>query len=137
MGDDIAVSAKAHLQARLRSLHEGEPNTDGKYVLLWQHQARRLHYNHALQHAVFRAREHGVPLLIVEDLYVGALECASSFCLCRCGHARFTRRMCAQKHVYYLPWIEREAGQLDQAFPELINHAVDVVTDDDALWCAG
>ena len=121
MGDDIAVSAKAHLQARLRSLHEGEPNTDGKYVLLWQHQARRLHYNHALQHAVFRAREHGVPLLIVEDLYVGQRWNAHRHFAFAVAGMQDSRAECARKkHVYYLPWIEREAGQLDQAFPELI-----------------
>ena len=59
------------LHCRLRPLFAPTtaPKT-GRYVLYWMQQHRRLHDNYALQHAVYRANELGVPLLIYEAIRV-------------------------------------------------------------------
>ena len=46
----------------------GEPNPDGDVVVYWMTAARRPHWNHALDHAINLARDHGLPLLVVECL---------------------------------------------------------------------
>ncbi|MBN1799503.1 MAG: deoxyribodipyrimidine photo-lyase [Spirochaetales bacterium] len=41
-----------------------KPQQQGKYVLYWMQQAQRSDYNHALEYAVQKANENGLPLLV-------------------------------------------------------------------------
>lgn len=49
---------------RLTVLQDGEPAGDGDYVLYWMQQSVRAELNHALEYAVHRANELGLPLLV-------------------------------------------------------------------------
>ena len=49
---------------RITRLNEHEA-TGGDYVLYWMQQAQRVHFNHALEYAVRRANEEGLPVLAV------------------------------------------------------------------------
>ncbi|HJL15986.1 MAG TPA: deoxyribodipyrimidine photo-lyase [Sandaracinaceae bacterium LLY-WYZ-13_1] len=61
-------------EARVRTLSDA-PARDGAYVLYWMQQSQRARTNHALEHAVRRANEAGLPLLVgfgLMDGYPGA-----------------------------------------------------------------
>src|SRR4051812_23147126 len=47
---------------------ERPPNPKGKYILYWAQMFRRLHANHALDHAIALAAGHGKPLVVYEAL---------------------------------------------------------------------
>ncbi len=57
-------------ERRLRILHDGEPG-DGDHVLYWMQAAVRTRTNHALEYAVQRANDLGLPLLVVFGLWDG------------------------------------------------------------------
>jgi len=131
MPGDIPTTRSAHLHARLRLLTDHAPRRDGLFVLFWMQQARRLHWNHALQHAVYRAREHNVPLLIVEDLCLDQRWTQlRHFHFALQGMRDQRAALAGRRDVYYLPWIERRAGQLATALPRLLASVVEVVTDE-------
>lgn len=131
MPGDIPTSRAAHLRARLQTLTDHGPRSDGHFVLYWMQQARRLHWNHSLQHAVYRAREHNVPLLIVEDLFLDQPWTQQRhFHFALQGMRDHRAALADRRDVAYLPWIERQKGQLARAFPRLMTSAVEVVTDD-------
>ena len=46
----------------------GVPNENGDFVVYWMTSARRAQWNHALEHAVDLATEHGLPLVVIECL---------------------------------------------------------------------
>ena len=46
----------------------GVPNDAGEVVVYWMTAARRAQWNHALQHAVDLAKQHNVPLVVIECL---------------------------------------------------------------------
>jgi len=50
-------------QQRVRVLREG-PVARGRYVLYWMQAAQRAHYNHALEYAIDRANELGLPVVV-------------------------------------------------------------------------
>lgn len=52
---------------RVQDLNDGEPG-DGRYVLYWMQQSQRAELNHALEYAVHRANELGLPLLVAFGL---------------------------------------------------------------------
>ena len=39
-------------------------NEKGSYVLYWMQQSQRVHYNHALMHAIELANEHDLPVVV-------------------------------------------------------------------------
>ncbi len=53
---------------RVQHLQEGEPSGDGAYVLYWMQQSVRAELNHALEYAVHRANDLGLPLLVAFGL---------------------------------------------------------------------
>src|ERR1700753_2580637 len=55
-------------RARIRLANDRPVNTKGKYVLYWAQMFRRLHANHALDHALRLAAEHKKPLVVYEGL---------------------------------------------------------------------
>ena len=46
----------------------GVPNQEGDVVVYWMTAARRPHWNHALDHAIHLARDHNLPLVVIECL---------------------------------------------------------------------
>ena len=50
-------------ESRIRRLNDG-PVRPGDYVLYWMQQSQRVEYNHALEYAVDRANELGLPLVV-------------------------------------------------------------------------
>ncbi|MGC4031028.1 MAG: hypothetical protein QM754_04690 [Tepidisphaeraceae bacterium] len=49
---------------RVEALNEKSPRTGGKYVLYFMQQAMRTRFNHALEYAVDRANELGLPVVV-------------------------------------------------------------------------
>ena len=130
MPDSIPAQSSAHLNARLFALSPGSPRTDGTFVLYWMHQARRRSYNFALQHAIYRAREHGCPVLVVEDLcleqqWTGRRHFAFALAGMEDNRASFRRLSWLQ----YLPLVERQPGDLRSWAQKLVADAVEVVTE--------
>lgn len=60
---------------RVRVLNDRPVREEGRYVLYWMQQAQRAHANHALEHAIELANEHGKPVIVgygLMDDYPGA-----------------------------------------------------------------
>ncbi len=115
--------------ARLRLLNPLPPRP-GRYVLYWMTANRRRRYNHALQHAVARARELGAPLLVLEGLrlqYPHASDRHHRFVLD--GMADNARAF-ADSAVTYLPWVESRPGEGKGLLARLAQDAALLVTDD-------
>ena len=53
---------------RIRNANDRPPNPDGRYVLYWAQAARRLHANHALDHALRLAATWKKPCVVYEGL---------------------------------------------------------------------
>ncbi len=100
------------------------------YVLYWMIGARRLTHNGALEHALSRAAEHRLPLLIVEPLRVDYRWASARL------HAFVLQGMadnaaeCARAGVTYWPYVEPEPGAGKGLLAELARHAAVVVTDE-------
>lgn len=119
-----------YLNTRLLSLNQQPPASDGRYVLYWMQQQRRLHYNFAVQHACYRAAQHQCPLLIIETLdcnYAWASDRHHSFAIAgMCDH----RQACKGLQVGYFPFIEEKPGDMAQLMQALAEASCEVVTDD-------
>jgi len=101
----------------------------GDFVLYWMTAARRTHFNHALDHAVARARDLGKPLVILEDLRSGRRwdsDRGHRFLLD--GMAGMARRL-AEKPLVYYPYVEPKKGDADGLVPALAERACVVVAD--------
>lgn len=115
--------------ARLRLLNP-TPARPGKPVVYWMTANRRRRYNHALQHAVARARELGAPLLVLEALrlqYPHASDRHHRFVLD--GMADNARAF-AGSPATYLPWVEEEPGAGKGLLARLVADAGLLVADD-------
>ncbi len=69
---------------RLFHIKDGKVNTDKKYVLYWMQQSQRVHYNHALNHAIHTANTYQLPLVCffgLDDTYKDANERSYAFML--------------------------------------------------------
>ena len=53
---------------RVSTLNTNPINEDGKYVLYWMIANRRFHSNAALEYAAHMAKQHNVPLLVLEEV---------------------------------------------------------------------
>ncbi|MEM8709585.1 MAG: deoxyribodipyrimidine photolyase [Planctomycetota bacterium] len=104
-------------------------NNDGRYVVYWMLAQRRTRHNFGLQHAMERAREHGVGLVVLE-----ALSCSYRWASDRM-HAFAIEGMCDNRDalsstaIEYYPYVEpaEDAGQGLHA--ALARHACLYVTD--------
>ena len=98
---------------RLHLANQAPTNPKGRYVVYWMLAQRRTRYNFGLQHAIERARELDVPLLVVE-----ALSCSYRWASDRM-HAFAIQGMAGQKAAFekgpieYYPYVEpkEDAGQ--------------------------
>jgi deoxyribodipyrimidine photo-lyase len=102
----------------------------GQYVLYWMIAARRTTDSFALEHAIARAKELGVPLLVLEPLRAGyrwASDRLHRFVLdgMRANAAAFARA-----GITYLPYVEPEAGAGQGLLAALARTAALVVTDE-------
>ncbi len=115
--------------SRLQLANQAPTNPKGRYVVYWMLAQRRTRYNFGLQHAIERALELDVPLLVVE-----ALSCSYRWASDRM-HAFPIQGMADQQAAFesgpieYYPYVEpkKDAGQgLHSA---LGKHACLYVTD--------
>jgi deoxyribodipyrimidine photo-lyase len=56
---------------RLTTLKEGTTKRTGNYILYWMQQAQRVHFNHALDHAIQMANQYNLPVLVYFGLTSG------------------------------------------------------------------
>lgn len=69
---------------RLLHLKDGKVNKDRTYVIYWMQQSQRVHYNHALNHAIKLANQFQLPLLCffgLDDSYPEANQRSYAFML--------------------------------------------------------
>jgi deoxyribodipyrimidine photo-lyase len=69
---------------RLLHLKDGKVNLSKKYVVYWMQQSQRVHYNHALDHAIKAANFYKLPLVCffgLDDTYKDANERSYAFML--------------------------------------------------------
>lgn len=115
---------------RLRRANQAPVRGDRAYVLYWMIAQRRLRSNFALQHAAHRARELGLPLVILEALrvdYPWASERIHRFVI----DGMIDNASAAERRpVAYFPFVEAEAGQGSGLLEALASRAACVVTDE-------
>ncbi len=116
--------------SRIRRLCDASPRAQGQFVVYWMMASRRLTHNFALQHAVQRANEANVPLLILEALssqYPYASDRFHAFVIDGMAeHEAATGNTAA----LYFPYIEPQHGAGRGLVAALAERAVEVVTDD-------
>lgn len=69
---------------RLLHLKNGKTNKNKKYVLYWMQQSQRVHYNHALNHAIKLANQYQLPLVCffaLDETYKEANQRSYAFML--------------------------------------------------------
>ncbi|MCB0222015.1 MAG: deoxyribodipyrimidine photolyase [Chrysiogenetes bacterium] len=109
---------------------ERPANPRGQFVLYWMSTARRLEWNFALDHAIARAGELELPLVIVEALpleYRWANARRHRFLLD--GMADNLEYARARRAPYY-PFVERKPGQCDALLGLLAARAALIVSDE-------
>jgi deoxyribodipyrimidine photo-lyase len=119
---------------RIRRLNERPVRRDGDFVVYWMTAFRRLHWNHALQHAADRARELRKPLLILDGLRCGyrwASDRIHRFVLD--GMAENARALAGGGILYY-PYAEPAAGAGSGLMEALAGRACLVVADDAPIF---
>lgn len=95
---------------RITAVNDAPVRARGAYVLYWMTAARRTTWSFGLDHALARARELGVPLLVLEALRVGYQYASDRF------HRFVLDGMAANAAAFraagitYLPYVEPEAG---------------------------
>ena len=116
--------------SRVRAVNDAPVRGDGRFVLYWMIAARRVRFSFALQHAVARAEELGLPLVILEALrcdYPWASDRLHRFILD--GMAETATRL-EGLPVTYHPWVEAEPGAGRGLLETLAGDAAVVVTDE-------
>ena len=108
----------------------GAPNTDGEVIVYWMTAARRPYRNHALEHAVNLAREHGLPLVVIECLALHhrwANDRISTFVLQGMSDNRETF---STSGVTYIPYVETKRKEASTLLKTWLHHAFACVIDD-------
>jgi deoxyribodipyrimidine photo-lyase len=116
--------------ARVRRANDRPFNAGGRYVLYWAQMFRRLHSNHALDHALALAAQHGKPLVVYEGLklnYPWANARHHTFIL---QGMRDSARAAKNLGLSYWPFVETPADSGRGLVKRLAADAVCVVTDD-------
>ncbi len=117
-------------ELRVRAANDRPVNGAGRRVVYWMIAARRTSFSFALQHAADRARELGVPLVILEALRAGhpwASDRLHRFVL---EGMADTRRRLAGRPVTYHAYVEPEHGAGRGLLAALAADAALVVTDE-------
>ncbi|AWM39462.1 FAD binding domain of DNA photolyase [Gemmata obscuriglobus] len=115
---------------RIRFANAARPNPNGRYVLYWPQMFRRLHSNHALDHALKLAGEHKKPLVVYEGLklnYPWANARHHTFIL---QGMRDNARAAQKLGLAYWPFVETPDDPGRGLVARLSKDAVCVVTDD-------
>jgi deoxyribodipyrimidine photo-lyase len=116
--------------SRLRTLGNAPVNKDGEYIVYWMVGARRPHYNFALQHAVARAKEHNVGLIIFEPLRVDYPWASDRHHHAVIAGMRDNREAFERGAAQYYPYVEPKQGAGRGLLVALAKRACLVVTDD-------
>ncbi|WP_315853760.1 deoxyribodipyrimidine photolyase [Roseiconus lacunae] len=115
---------------RLTQANDREINPDAQYVLYWMTSARRVRYNFSLQHAIRRATELALPLVIFEPLrvrYRWASDRIHQFII---EGMRDNAVSLRDKPVTYFPYVEPKPGAGSALLVSLAKQAATVVTDE-------
>ena len=108
----------------------GIPNQHGDVVVYWMTSARRSQWNHALQHAVDLAKQHSLPLVVIECLALQhrwANDRISTFVLQGMVDNRSTFE---QSGVTYIPYVETKRKEASGLLKGWLEHARLCVIDD-------
>ncbi len=115
---------------RLRIANQKPPNPQGDYVLYWMIAARRLSWNHALDHAISQAKSLHKPLLIFEPLrirYRWASDRIHRFVI---EAMRVHAEQLNGHAVGYYPYVEPAPGKGTPLLHHLAKRSCLVVTDE-------
>jgi deoxyribodipyrimidine photo-lyase len=115
---------------RITAVNQAPVATGADYVLYWMIAARRTRGNHALDHALARAAELGVPLVVLEPLRAGypwASDRLHRFVL---DGMAVNARAFAAAGITYLPYVEPVIGHGSGLLAALAQRAACVVTDE-------
>lgn len=115
---------------RVRVLGDAPVRDDGTHVLYWMTSFRRTRHNFALEHALARASELGLPLRVLEPLRIGYEHASDRFHVFVIEGMRDQRHAFAGTPVDYFPWIERAEGEGRGLLEALASDAALVVGDD-------
>lgn len=99
------------------------------YVVYWMQQQRRLTANFGLQNAAYRAHEHGLPLLIVEDLIADKPSSGDRHHAFAAAGMLDIRAETERYQVGYLPVVECGEATWDTVLAEVLTAAAEVITD--------
>jgi deoxyribodipyrimidine photolyase len=115
---------------RIRLANDRPLNSRGKYVLYWSQMFRRLHSNHALDHAIAIAAEQKKALVVYEALklnYPWANARHHTFIL---QGMRDNARVARELGLTYWPFVETEHDRGRGLVKRLASEAVCLITDD-------
>src|SRR5262245_36482938 len=96
---------------RVTRSNNSEFNTDGAYVLYWMTAYRRIHFNFALERALFWAGELRRPLLIFEPLSRSYRWASARFHQFVIDGMREKAVALGGTPVTYVPYVERFPGE--------------------------
>lgn len=117
-------------EVRVRAANDRPVRAGGRWVLYWMVAARRTTFSFALQRAADRARELGLPLVVLEALRVGYPWASDRLHRFVIDGMADTRRRLAGRPVTYHPYVEPEEGAGRGLLAALAEHAALVVTDE-------
>ena len=115
---------------RVRSLNDADVRPGGRYVLYWMIASRRLVHSFALEHAVARAAESGLPLVVFEPLRVGYRHASPRFHAFVLQGMRENHEALTAAGITSFPYVEPEPGAGQGLLAALAADAALVVTDD-------
>jgi len=115
---------------RVTAVNDAPVRARGDYVLYWMIAARRTAWNFALDHALARAVELGVPLVVLEPLRVGYPWASDRFHKFVLDGMVDNAAAFAAAGVAYHPYVEPEAGAGRGLLEALAARARVVVTDE-------
>ena len=111
-------------EARIHRLNDHEP-AEGRYVLYWMQQAQRPTCNHALEYAVRRANDRGLPVLVAFGLMDGYPEANARHYHFMCQGLADTQQQLAQRGIALVV----QHGNPDDVALRLAKDAAMLVTD--------
>lgn len=118
------------ISERAVKLNDAEERTGAAYVLYWMQMYKRADHNHALNFAIGKANELGLPLLVYEGLkyyYPWASDRLHTFILEGVPEKREAFRERGISYVFYL---QKDEGSPKQTLKALGKRAAAIVTDD-------
>ncbi len=108
----------------------GATNPSGEYIVYWMTAARRPHWNHALEHSIELAKDHNLPLVVIESLalqHKWANDRISTFVLQGMLDNRDTFD---RTGVTYIPYIETKRKEASGLLKAWLQRAKICVIDD-------